>query len=629
MKSPKDILKQYWNYETFRPLQEQIINSVLEKKDTLCILPTGGGKSLCYQVPGLILDGITLVISPLIALMKDQVRELNQMNIKAYALTSNFSTDDCLRILDNCSYGKVKFLYVSPERLFNEILYKRIIDLKINLVAIDEAHCISEWGNDFRPAYKKLSILKDEFTNTPIISLTATATKQVEGDILKSLKLLNPNTFKGDLIRPNLSFKIIETQDKTFILNNLISKSEGSVLVYTRSRKETIKLKNILIQQKINSEAFHGGVTNEKKDFILTNWLNNKIKVVIATSAFGMGINKKNLRLVIHYSPPESIENYYQEAGRAGRDEKYAEAVLLYNDSDKKRLQRQFIDSIPSKKELTEIYKKLCSYNQVAYGELPENSFKFNIVSFSNTYEFNILKVYNTFQILDRNKIIELNKQYKNHYEIQFKVGNKTLINFIEKNKDVEHVVKTLLRNYGGIRDAKTKINIQYLLNKTRVKESKLNEIFKYLENSQIINLDIGNSDTEVRFIKPREDDRTINVFYKDILNLKKVKEDKLKSIIYFYENKSCKSNIIRDYFGYNVTKDCGKCSYCISNKILKFDYSKIKKEVLLLLDKKELNIKEIYSLLNYNKEIVVSIIKGMLEEKSILISPNNKYRKH
>jgi len=401
MQHPIEILERYWNFTEFRPMQEDIINSVLEDNDTFALLPTGGGKSLCFQIPALIKEGICIVISPLIALMKNQVTTLKDKGIKAIALTSGTPFNEIDILLDNCIYGNYKFLYLSPERLEQELVRDRIRQMNVNLIAVDEAHCISQWGNDFRPAYKRIVKLRELAPTANVIALTASATPKVVEDTIEELDFIDAQVFKQSFARPNIAYMTFEEEDKFYKIELILKKNPASSIIYVRTRKLTLEISNYLESKGFSSTFFHGGMSNDLKTAHLEDWLHNKKQVMVATNAFGMGIDKPDVRTVIHFNLPESIESYFQEAGRAGRNGKKAFAVILKNKSDEQLLKGQFLNVLPSVDIIKTIYRKLCNYFQISYGEGEFSVHEFNFNIFCKTYKFNTLIAYNALQLLD------------------------------------------------------------------------------------------------------------------------------------------------------------------------------------------------------------------------------------
>jgi ATP-dependent DNA helicase RecQ len=401
MSKALELLKLYWKHNNFRELQEDIINAVLDENDTLALLPTGGGKSICYQIPALLNDGICIVISPLIALMKDQVNTLKNKGIKAVALTGGINENEIIDILDNCQYGNYKFLYTSPERLQNEWILERIKNLPINLIAVDEAHCVSQWGHDFRPAYLKIHLLKDFFSKTPILALTATATKRVQDDIIDQLRLTNTAVFWQSFERKNSAYMVIETEDKLHYSAQILKKNIAPSIIYVTNRKSCTDTVNQLKSVNISATFYHGGLSMKDKEKHMKLWMDEKVQVMVATNAFGMGIDKANVKTVIHFHLPSNLESYYQEAGRAGRNGEKAYAVILVNSSDIEHAYSQFIHVLPDKSFLNFVYKKLCSYLQIGYGEGIDEEYNFNLNNFCLKYNLSLLKTYNSLLFLD------------------------------------------------------------------------------------------------------------------------------------------------------------------------------------------------------------------------------------
>ncbi|MCB0586106.1 MAG: ATP-dependent DNA helicase RecQ, partial [Phaeodactylibacter sp.] len=400
--SPLEILKKYWGYDGFRPLQEDIIRSVLEGKDTLALMPTGGGKSICYQVPALCREGICIVVSPLIALMKDQVENLKQRNIPAEAIYSGMHYRDIDRILDNCVYGNIKLLYLSPERLTTELARVRIQKMKASLLAVDEAHCVSQWGYDFRPPYLQIAEMREVLPGVPILALTATATPEVARDIQEKLAFRQENLLQKSFERPNLSYSVLHEEDKLKKLAEILHRVPGSGIVYVRSRRRTKEIARYLQRQKIRADFYHAGLDTEERSRKQEEWMNNKSRVVVSTNAFGMGIDKPDVRVVVHMELPDSLEAYFQEAGRAGRDGRKSYAVLLYNDSDRQNLERRFEQSFPGLKEVQRVYRALGSYFQLATGSGEGQSFDFEIVEFARNFQIKIVQAYSCLKILEQ-----------------------------------------------------------------------------------------------------------------------------------------------------------------------------------------------------------------------------------
>lgn len=565
MKTPLDILRTYWQYPAFRGEQENIIEAVLNGKDTIAILPTGGGKSLCYQVPAMAREGICVVISPLIALIKDQVDDLKTKGIKALNLAGGLSYYDLDTALDNGIYGNYKFIYLSPERLQQELVQERLKQMPVNLIAIDEAHCISQWGNDFRPAYRNCKILKEWFPNVPLIALTATATRKVVADIEDNLQMKDPFKTSTSLNRANLAYMVFQVEDKQIHLEKILTKNPESSIVYVRSRNATEQLTNYLQSKGFTATFFHGGLSTEEKNTRLKQWLSEKVQVMVATNAFGMGINKPNVRTVIHFSIPESIENYFQEAGRAGRDGAKSYAVLFTQEDEKKHLKTQFLNTTPSVSFIKVLYRKLTNYFQISYGEGEGQSFSFHFPTFCSTYQFSALMAYNALKTLDRHSILAFSEHFHRKATIQCLVSSQQLFVYLDNNPRMQSMVQTILRTYAGVFDNPTPINIELIATKSRLEESYIFRLLEQLEKDAIIQYQGESTDAEITFLTPREDDKTINMIAKSIETQNLQKEHQMEAMLQYLNNENeCRSKLLLTYFGQTENSDCGICSTCI-----------------------------------------------------------------
>ncbi|MFV9551361.1 RecQ family ATP-dependent DNA helicase [Algibacter sp. PT7-4] len=631
MEHPINILERYWNYTSFRPQQENIINAVINGEDTFVLLPTGGGKSLCFQIPALAKKGICIVVSPLIALMKDQVLALNNKGIKAMAITSGISYKDLDVLLDNCIYGNYKFLYLSPERLQQELVQDRIRQMHVNLIAVDEAHCISQWGSDFRPAYKNITVLRQLQPSVNVVALTASAKPEVVTDIVNELDFIAPKIFKQSFFRPNLAYMVFHENDKYYRLETILKKHTAASIVYVRNRKSTLDLSAFLKSKNITATHYHGGLSNTEKDENMTAWLNNQKQVMVATNAFGMGIDKPDVKTVIHLNLPESIESYFQEAGRAGRNGDKAFAVILKNDSDKTLVKNQFLSILPTVKLVKQVYRKLSNYFQISYGEGEYLTFDFDFNTFCKTYKFSPITCYNALLLLDRNSIITLSKQFKNKVTIQFIISNTSLFNYLDTHQNIAIIVKSILRLYGGVFDHVTKIDLSKIAKKASTTENRLTAILLELEKDEIITLNLAKTDAQVTFIEPREDDKTINRIANIIEQQNKLKQHQVKSMLDYIENDSvCKSIQLLSYFGEKEHKSCGICSVCIQYKKEKKTpetINTLKKRVIELLENTDMSSRDIAAQLNCDTETLKIVLKLLLEHNIINITPINTYK--
>lgn len=627
MQTAIEVLKKYWNHDNFRQPQQEIIESVLNNNDTFALMPTGGGKSICFQIPALMKPGICLVISPLVALMKDQVNNLQKRDIKAIALTGGINNDEIIHLLDNCEYGNYKFLYLSPERLQSDWIFNRICKLPINLIAIDEAHCVSQWGHDFRPAYLKISKLKDHFNKIPFLALTATATTLVKNDILKELKLNNPQVFQKSFHRENIAYMVFEVEDKLFRIEQILKKNPESSIIYVRNRKSCLEISTQLISLGFTSTYFHGGLTPKEKEKNMQLWMTNTVQVIVATNAFGMGIDKANVKTIIHIHLPENIENYYQEAGRAGRNGQKAYAVILTSASDILLAENQFYNSLPDKKFLNDVYLKLNSYFQIAYGEGINEQFTFNINHFCVRYGFPSLKTYNAIQFLDQQGVITMSKEFSEKITLQFLISSKEVIRYMSLNPLDEEIILTILRTYPGIYEMPAAFNINLIAKKSNHNESEIHTVLEKLAKKEIIVYHSKNNDTSITFNEVREDDKTINRLTKYLENQNNLKIEQLKAVLkYINETNTCKSNLILNYFGEKSETGCGICSYCISKQKTNSESSLISRKIIELLKLENLSSRELEIKTKINSNDIIFALQDLLDNNQIKILPNNKY---
>jgi len=625
MSEALSLLQKFWKHQTFRTPQEEIIQSILAGNDTFALLPTGGGKSVCFQIPALLLNGICLVVSPLIALMKDQVQNLQNLNIKAIALTGGIAQDDVIDILDNCQFGNYKFLYLSPERLQHDWIVERLKQLPINLIAIDEAHCVSQWGHDFRPAYLKISELKKAFPKTPFLALTATATKRVQEDICKNLALENPKFFTKSFNRENLAYHVIKTEDKLFKIQQILTKNPQSSIIYVRNRKSCVETSQQLNQLGFSTTFYHGGLPAKDKEKNMQSWLANTSQVIVATNAFGMGIDKSDVKTVIHIQLPENIENYYQEAGRAGRNGEKAFGIILTNSGDIDYTKRQFLDVLPDKKFVRDVYVKLNNYFRIAYGEGFNESFAFNLNQFCSHYNFPILKAFNSLQFLDRQGILTFQSESSEKISLQFILPSKEIIRYISLHPHDEPIISSILRTYSGIFDVETTINPHLVAKKSNTTKAAVEKVIDQLADSQCIILRAKNNDSSITFNEVREDDLTINRVAKFLAYQNQLKQDQFKSVIDYISNEdSCKNKLLLAYFEEITEEDCGICSYCFSKK--KWNPKENTYLILQLLKKYPLSSREIEYSLQISPQDTIFALQLLLEHHKIAINSYNQY---
>lgn len=610
-------------------MQEDVIASVLNGKDTVALLPTGGGKSLCFQVPALLMDGICIVISPLVALMGDQVNALKEHGIKALKITGGISFNDLNTLLDNALYGNYKFLYLSPERLQQEIVQNYIKQMNVNLIAVDEAHCISQWGNDFRPAYKNITVLRELHPLVPIIALTATATAEVLEDTISELQMELPAVFKNSFVRDNLSYQVFKEDDKLYKTEQLLKKNTGSAIVYVRSRKSTIEISNQLNSLGISSTFYHGGISAKEKSQKLNSWRSGNVSTMIATNAFGMGIDHPDVRYVIHLQIPESVESYFQEAGRAGRDGQYATAVLLYNEYDKIYVKKQFVESLPTTSDLKTIYRHLNNYFQIPYGEGEFTKHNFTFSEFCKTYNLSTLLAYNALNSLDRLGIIQLSQEFGRKSILQFLISSEKVLVYFEKDVLASIIGKTILRIYGGIFEMPTAINLDLIATKTGQTIETIISILKKMERDLVIEMTLQITDATLSFIVPREDDKTINVISRQVETLNQKKAAQVNAVLRYLENsKTCRSVQLVSYFGETTASACGICSVCISQQpnFPKKELQEIAKSILLLLEGDDLTSREILENLTFAEANVLKVIRLLMDAEKIKVNIKNQY---
>ncbi len=569
MKNNLDLLKKYWQKSEFRPMQKEIIEHYQSGKDTVVLLPTGGGKSICYQLPAIIQEGLTLVISPLISLMQDQVNQLNEKGIKAMFFENNTIKNPIDHQFDNAKYGNFKLVYTSPERLLSESFLNQIRSLKIDGIAIDEAHCVSQWGHDFRPAFKAIKNLKQLLPGVPMIALTATATKEVLKSISFDLGMRTPKVFKSSFERKNIQYQVFSSRNKIEFIKKKLKNKKESCIIYCNSRKETEFTAKKLQNLGLSCDYFHGGLNNEIKKQKLAEWKSEKTLIVVATSAFGMGIDKKNVRKVIHIMIPESIESYYQETGRLGRDGKSSSAILLVDPNDQNRVYNLYLKDLPNKNDLEKFFKKLSSYLQIPYGEGQGMLFKLNFKDFCETYKFQPKKIFNCFKFFDSEGIFEFKQLYQSQTLIMLTCSQKQALQRIKRNDNGALIIQFLMRNFEDIFRNMKKVNIDQFSRFLDINIEKIRKQLKLLENQNIIKFELVNTDINLYWKVPREDQFTLNSLLKRLEQYTNQKKNKVQKMIeYAFDINKCKRNSILNYFGEFKENVCQNCSAnsCIQN---------------------------------------------------------------
>lgn len=624
------ILKKYWGHSSFRSLQEPIIAKVLKQKNVLALMPTGGGKSLCFQIPALLQEGICIVISPLVALMENQVNALQQKGIKAMALTGGMTYQDLDTALDNCIYGNYKFLYLSPERLQQNLVQERIKLMNVNLIAVDEAHCISQWGHDFRPAYRNICLLKDLKPGVVFIALTATATPLVVKDIIKELELENIDVLKDSFYRANIAYNVLKAEDKYYHLSKLLKTKNEPAIIYVRSRKASLEIAGFLNRKGYSADAFHGGLQPNEKTRRLNEWLENKHQIMVATTAFGMGIDKADVRQVIHLNLPESLESYFQEAGRAGRDGEKAVATILTNKGDIPVLKSQFLANLPQLEDVKLVYKKLNTYFRIAYGEGEQTEHNFSFSKFCAQYELPFSKTYEVLQLLDRCSILKLSKEFHKKTSIHFSVSGKQLQFYLDQNQKYEEFVRALLRTYGGILENKTNIDLASICKKSSIDQNTALKYLEELEKAQLLEYVYAEHDATVLFLVPREDDSVIFPLAPYIKQYNNSKKEKIDAVLDYLENDNlCRSRQLLAYFGEEKAEDCKICSVCQKNvtPLTREVKNAIYIAITKVLKIKNASSRELTEAINYPENQVLEVLRLLIDKEIIIRETGSIYK--
>jgi ATP-dependent DNA helicase RecQ len=578
-----EILKEYWGYDDFRGIQRDIIESIGDGHDTLGLMPTGGGKSITFQVPALSQEGVCIVITPLIALMKDQVANLKRHGIKAVAIYSGLTRNEIIIALENCVFGGVKFLYVSPERLSSEVFLNKLRHIKVSFMTVDEAHCISQWGYDFRPSYLKITDIRKLLPSVPILALTATATPQVIKDIQEKLAFKSENVFKMSFERTNLAYVVRKTEDKLGELVHILNNVNGSAIVYTRSRSKTKEIAEILNHENISSLFYHAGLENAEKDKRQKSWSSDDTRVMVATNAFGMGIDKPNVRIVIHIDLPDSPEAYFQEAGRAGRDGDKAYAVLLYNDSDKRKLQKRITDAFPDKEYICTVYEHLAYYYQIAMGAGNGITHEFNIDAFCHSYKHFPIQVNSALKILSRAGYIEYTEENDNAARVIFLVNKGELYRLKDASEGENRVIEALLRDYGGLFSDYVYIDESLIGLQTGFTSHQVYLILKGLSQQRIIHFIPRSKTPLVTYTQRRENMEHIMISKSVYEDRKEQYVKRINAMIeYATTDTICRSRMLLKYFGEKNDHECGQCDICIEQKKNKHqEDTKIREQIL------------------------------------------------
>lgn len=568
MTDPRYILKNWWGYDAFRPMQEDIIRAVLEGKDVLALMPTGGGKSLCYQVPAMAIDGICLVISPLIALMKDQVENLRRRGITAYAIYSGMSRKEVIRTFETVGQSNCKFLYVSPERLETSLFKEYLPGLAVELIAVDEAHCISQWGYDFRPPYLRIAALREELPHVPVLALTASATPEVQEDICRKLDMRNEQVFRQSFERPNLSYSCLHSPGRINKVADILQKVPGTAIVYCKSRRRTKDIADWLKLQGIAADHYHAGLSQEERGRKQEDWIRNEIRVIVCTNAFGMGIDKPDVRTVIHADIPDCLENYYQEAGRAGRDGKRAYAVLLYDEQELADLEQQAAQRFPELADIRQVYQAVANYLQLPSGSGEGQYYSFDLSDFTRKFSFPVHLVINVLKVLEQEGWLAFNEQVFLPSKIMFTVSKQGLYAFEQAHPEPEPLIKALLRSYEGIYDQPVPVSESMLSGLLRINKEVIEQQLMALDMAGIISYQLRTDQPQVYWLRNRIRAEDIRIDMEAFNKRKARYERRMQQMLsYVHAETDCRSRIIATYFGDDQVKDCGICDNCLRRK--------------------------------------------------------------
>ena len=622
-----EILKQYWGYDEFRPLQEDIIKSVADQKDTLGLMPTGGGKSITFQVYSMSIEGMCLVITPLIALIKDQVENLRSKKIKVLAIYSGMTTREIDIALNNAIYGDFKFLYISPERIGSEKFREYLVKMKLNLITVDEAHCISQWGYDFRPSYLKISDLRTIFPDVPILALTATATQKVVDDIQDKLLFKQKNVLQKSFRRDNLIYLIRDKEDKMGYLTETILKSRGTGIVYVRSRKKTREIALALQQQKITADYYHAGLAPDLRSTKQDKWMNGETRVIVATNAFGMGIDKPDVRFVIHIDLPDSLEAYFQEAGRAGRDGKKSVAVMLYNNTDKRRLHKMVTDSFPEMEVIRSVYNSISNYLMVAIGSGKGGVFSFRIEDFSKRFGFQTSSVYHSLKLLERQEYLSYVENVDNYSHILFTVRRDDLYKIQMENDGLDSFIKLILRSYTGVFTDFVNIDEALLSHRANLTGDQVYQMLKLLAQMKVIDYIPQKKTPVIVYETERLDTSRIKIGANNYQHRKVKYQLQVDAVIdYATNNQKCRSVLLLEYFGQLGSEPCGFCDVCNGEHesgIKLADYNRISAKIKTLLGTTPLQIEKIVSQIDEPGPSVIKVARWLLDNGVIRSAPN------
>ena len=620
MNKYQEILKQYWGYDSFRDLQEEIITSIGEGKDTLGLMPTGGGKSITFQVPALAQEGICIVITPLIALMKDQVQNLRKREIKALAIYSGMTRQEILTALENCIFGNYKFLYISPERLDTEIFRTKLRSMKVSMITVDESHCISQWGYDFRPAYLKIAEIRELLPEVPVLALTATATPEVVTDIQARLKFREGNVFRMSFERKNLAYIVRKTDNKTKELLYILQRISGSAIIYVRNRRRTKEITELLMNEGITADFYHAGLDNAVKDLRQKRWQSGEVRVMVATNAFGMGIDKPDVRIVLHLDLPDSPEAYFQEAGRAGRDGEKAYAVILYSKSDKTTLHKRVVDTFPDKEYILNVYEHLQYYYQMAMGDGFQCIREFNLEEFCRKFKYFPVPVDSALKILTQAGYLEYTDEQDNSSRILFTIRRDELYKLREMGKEAEALIQSILRSYTGVFTDYAYISEVSLAVRTVLTRQQIYNILVTLTKRRIVDYIPRKKTPYIIYTRERLELRFLHIPASVYEERKARYEARIKAMEEYVTTENiCRSRMLLRYFGEKNEHNCGQCDVCLSKRatdnLSEKSYEEVKRQILDLLSHSPLTPAETADQIKAEKEDIGQVIRYLLDE--------------
>ena len=620
MNKYQEILKQYWGYDSFRDLQEEIITSIGEGKDTLGLMPTGGGKSITFQVPALAQEGICIVITPLIALMKDQVQNLRKREIKALAIYSGMTRQEILTALENCIFGNYKFLYISPERLDTEIFRTKLRSMKVSMITVDESHCISQWGYDFRPAYLKIAEIRELLPEVPVLALTATATPEVVTDIQARLKFREGNVFRMSFERKNLAYIVRKTDNKTKEILYILQRISGSAIIYVRNRRRTKEITELLMNEGITADFYHAGLDNAVKDLRQKRWQSGEVRVMVATNAFGMGIDKPDVRIVLHLDLPDSPEAYFQEAGRAGRDGEKAYAVILYSKSDKTTLHKRVVDTFPDKEYILNVYEHLQYYYQMAMGDGFQCIREFNLEEFCRKFKYFPVPVDSALKILTQAGYLEYTDEQDNSSRILFTIRRDELYKLREMGKEAEALIQSILRSYTGVFTDYAYISEESLAIRTGLTRQQIYNILVTLTKRRIVDYIPRKKTPYIIYTRERLELRFLHIPPSVYEERKARYEARIKAMEEYVTTENvCRSRMLLRYFGEKNEHNCGQCDVCLSKRatdnLSEESYEEVKRQILDLLSHSPLTPAETADQIKAEKEDIGQVIRYLLDE--------------